>query len=420
MFGDTGNFRDSLGPLVVDLNAKGKSQIPRYEKSWVPKHLNGLYPVAGYYVLWDGLDNWPNEKGLKQTVVAWSYFPGHAHKHADEMSVLLWANGINWWTNIGYWPYGTKGRSEATSWSGSNAPHLVGEIKHSLRNTKLKFHGWSKHLAMIDLERRGPNEYVARRQVLQIKPNLWIVIDHASGNENDRTTITWTTSHNIQLRRGRYPGSYNLSIENGENNVSLTTFFLCSEDTKIRKYRGSFSPFAGWEDKRPASSIVIEQPANNSWAVSIWSMQNGIVPNLQFKGPPFMEEWKSPEKWKLVLPLIYSQMNICRHHNRVFVNEDVNGGVDPKKLILSEASQQGHSLAEIRIGYENTARKYPRKRYLMDRLSRATYFLFLIFLLQEAFFIAYGKLYGKYSAGLRLLSSFCWLVIGIGLVTVYL
>lgn len=95
MFGDTGG--GSLGLFVI------------------PKQSRSLYPVAGYCVWWDGLDAWPNEEALSQTVVAWSHFPGHAHKHADEMSVLLWANKHNWWTNIGYWPYGTKGRLEAVS-----------------------------------------------------------------------------------------------------------------------------------------------------------------------------------------------------------------------------------------------------------------------------------------------------------------
>ena len=293
MFGDTGNGRDNLGPLVTNVDSNGKSEILNYSKNWIPKQSRSLYPVAGYCVWWDGLDAWPNEKALSQTVVAWSNFPGHAHKHADEMSVLLWAGGQTWWTNVGYWGYGTKGRSEAVSWAGSNAPHLIDENADSVRNTKLKFHGWSEHLAVIDLERRGPREYVARRQVVHLKPNLWIVLDHTFGNEDQRTTTTWTTSYHVNLRKGERPGSY--ILETKDSNVKLTKFILTSEGAKISQFKGSFSPFAGWESHKPASAIVIEQPANDSWAAAIWSMQNSFGPMLQFTEPPSMQYWEGPE-----------------------------------------------------------------------------------------------------------------------------
>lgn len=208
MFGDTGGA--SFRPFVTKVDSNGKSEILNYSKNWIPKQSGSLYPVAGYCVWWDGLDGWPNEEALSQTVVAWSYFPGHAHKHADEMSVLLWATKHNWWTNIGYWPYGPKGRSEAVSWAGSNAPHVVNEPNNSKRQTRLLGYGWSDSLAVTDLER---------------------------------------------------------------------------------------------------------------------------------KWPPSMESWKCPEKWKIVLPLSFSVMNIWREDNRVFVNEDVRGSDTPKEIILSEAPQ---------------------------------------------------------------------------------
>jgi len=139
-------------------------------------------------------------------VVTWPYFPGHAHKHADEMSVLLWAGGYNWWTNVGYWPYGAKGRSEALSWAGSNAPHLFHESTHSKRKTKLLSYATSDYLNVIDLKRTGPNGYVARRQVIYLNPNLWIVIDCTEGSEDTLTTTAWTTSPEVKLYEEKAPG----------------------------------------------------------------------------------------------------------------------------------------------------------------------------------------------------------------------
>lgn len=417
-FGDTGSVRGSLGPVVTNVDANGRSEILKYQKNWLPKQSNSLYPVAGYSIWWDGLEEWPIEDKLSQTVVAWSYFPGHSHKHADEMSVLLWAGGQKWWTNVGYWPYGTKGRSEAVSWAGSNAPHLVNEVSNSVRSTKLNYYGWSDYLTMIDLERRGPQEYVARRQVVQLKPNLWIVIDHAFGNENDQNIITWTTCHNIQLRQGKIPGSYILKTQ--KNSPSLTKFILGSEGTKIMQLRGSFSPFAGWVENRPASAIVIEQPADNSWAVAIWSLRDGIGPALQFSEPPSMENWQGPENWNLLLPFASGVMKICREHNRVFVNEDTRGGDGPKEIVLSEGLQITNELADIHNGYENAARKYPRKTYSMQRQRKATYLCLFIFLFQEAFFLTYTRFGRTYHTVLRGLNSFGWIAMGIWLITIYL
>ena len=395
MFGDTGGGSSSLGPFVI------------------PKQSRSLYPVAGHCVWWDGLDAWPNAEALSQTVVAWSYFPGHAHKHADEMSVLLWANKHNWWTNIGYWPYGTKGRSEAVSWAGSNAPHVVNEPNNSKRQTRLLGYGWSDSLAVIDLERKGPEKYVARRQVVHLKPNLWIVLDHTFGNKDQRTTTTWTTSYHVNLRKGERPGSY--ILETKDSNVKLTKFILTSEGAKISQFKGSFLPFAGWESHKPASAIVIEQPANDSWATAIWSIQDGISPTFQFKGPPSMQSWEGSEKWKIVLPLASGVMNIWREDSRVFVTK---GSDSLREIILSEAPQITDELAEIHTAYENAAKKYPKKRYSIARHSKATYFLLLIFLLQEAFFLIYSRVHGKYYTGLRGLNLSCWIVGGIWLVTV--
>ena len=68
-----------------------------------------------------------------QTVMALSFFQGHGHKHADELSILTWAHGKRWLTSTGYWPYGIPGDESAYGWRGSNAPHWVGESANEAR-----------------------------------------------------------------------------------------------------------------------------------------------------------------------------------------------------------------------------------------------------------------------------------------------
>jgi hypothetical protein len=243
-------------------------------------------------------------------------------------------------------------------------------------------------------------------------------VDHTFGKESDRTTTTWTTSHEVNLSEGTIPGSYVLEAE--KNSASLTKFLLVSEDTNIMQFRGSFAPFAGWAANRPASAIVIEQPANNSWAVATWLMQNSVGPTLQFTEPPSMQYWEGPEKWKIVLPLSSSVMNIWREDNRMFVNEDARGSGSPKEIILSETPQITDELAEIHNAYENVATKYPRKRYSMHRHLKSTYFLIILVLVQEAFFLICRRSRGKYYTALRVMSVFGWVGVGTWLIFAYL
>ena len=117
MFGDTGRgIKNSRAPTENQGADEQRESLIYIDKS-NPIQPHSLYPISGYAIWWNGLDKLPNEQKLAQTTIAWSYFPGHAHKHADEMSDLLWTDGHNWMTNIGYWPYGTKGRSQAV-WEG--------------------------------------------------------------------------------------------------------------------------------------------------------------------------------------------------------------------------------------------------------------------------------------------------------------
>ena len=127
VFGDSGDETYPLGPPVAAFDSERRAQKLAYAPEWRPTEANSVFPVSGLSVWWEGLELWPNAPDLSQTVVTWSNFAGHGHKHADEMSVLFWAGGQTWWSNVGYWPYGNEARADAESWAGSNAPHLVDE-----------------------------------------------------------------------------------------------------------------------------------------------------------------------------------------------------------------------------------------------------------------------------------------------------
>src|SRR5262245_19159838 len=377
-----------------------------------------VFPVAGYAIWWDGLDHWPITRNLSQTVVAWSYFPGHAHKHADEMSVLLWARGQTWWTNVGYWPYGEVGRGEAESWNGSNAPHLTGERASSVRTTRLLGHGRVGGSRFIDLERRGPEGYVARRQVVQVTSNLWVIIDHAAGGPRDRTTTVWTAAHDIQLNEGHISASYELRSKTSES--VLTKFISGSVGTTIRSVTGSRTPFAGWQvvdnSGRPASAILVEQPANDSWAMAVWSLNDKRSGTRRVIAAPSMHSWEGPEKWAIVLPVESGTIRLSR-----VANEIVLQGFDgkyPARLMLARPAGIEEKRAAVHEAHEKLSRKYPRFGDHVDYRLKATYLVLVGIALQETVFAVYKFFTRKYYFLFRGLSAIAWAVLGLFLVVI--
>ncbi len=420
MFGDTEGGSDLPGPLVSQFDREGLYG-PLTHKAESSQPQTASYPIAGYSIWWSGLNRSTMVHDLSQTVVAWSYFPGHAHKHADEMSVLLWAGGQTWWTNVGYWFYGSVERDEAESWNGSNAPHLTGESVSSMRTTRMLGQARADGLAFIDLERRGPQGYVARRQVAQAMDGLWVVLDHTSGDAGDRTETLWTTSHDIQLTEGRISGSYDLTRP--LNKSMLRTFIFGSSGTSIRQFKGSQRPFAGWQITadnipRPAPALMVEQPANDSWAVTIWSLNDTGSGAKNVTAMPSMHSWNGPENWTIMLPVKSGTIRLSREADNVFLED---GGTRPSTyLTLERPVGIDQKIVDIQTAREHARSEYRKPGFqdAVDYRFKATYFSIFLLVLQEAFFGIYGKFTSKHYALLRGLSAIAWVVVGIWLVAI--
>lgn len=375
------------------------------------------YPVAGYAVWWDGLEHWPDSPRLRQTLVAFSFFPGHAHKHADDLSVVLWAGGQTWWTNLGYWSYGLPERSQAESWNGSNAPHLVDEPKDSRRTPKMLFHGSSSRVVMLDVERDGPGTYAARRQVLHLKPNAWLVLDSISGSPGLRSMTRWTIGYGIRLREHETARRYVLEAEDAP--ATLVASFFGSPGLSLRRLANTLGPFAG--RSAPAASesgvpaIEVEQPADGSWAGVVWVFdQDGtLVPP---GGKPEMVLWHSPEHWTAIVPGESTAMEIARRGDRLSVREVEGKFVET--LLLGTASYAPQR-AEIRRAFLNAEAKYPRFRNHLRYRQWSTYLLVAAAAVQELLFLGFSSNTGRVYGWLRLLTLGLWIGGGIWLVAVF-
>lgn len=357
VFGDTDGSSDGAGPVVADVNEPGQVGRP-VARAWSPKNTVLLAPVAGYCLWWDGLGDWPDSRRLGQTAIAWSYFPGMGHKHADEMSLTVWAGGTAWWSNVGYWPYDVKGRELAESWDGANAPHLVGEPAESPRETHLRYHGREGSLAMIDLERHGPGAYTVRRQVIHVGQHLWIVIDTSSGAETARTRTVWTTSPAVRLTENPAgEGAYMLT--DGNTGQALRAYFGGTPGTTLRKIEGSHAPFGGWSVVggvvQPAPALVIEQPANGSWALASWSLTDATGSGPGLVGAPRMQRWEGAEDWEVMLPTADGPLVLRRQHGQISSSGSPGHS---SSLEMAPGPDVSGPTAELRAALTSASEKY--------------------------------------------------------------
>lgn len=403
------------GPLTTRVRSDHRSEPLAY-RAWPVPDPQALYPVAGYSIWWSGLGRQAKRQEPSQTMVAWSYFPGHGHKHADEMSVILWGAGRTWVTNVGYWPYGVPGRSVAKSWNGSNAPHLVDEPAESPRSTRLISSGWSESLAALDLVRRGGAGYTARRQIVHVDPDLWIVMDHASGAPGDTSRVLWTTAADLRMRRLTPAGLYRIDPPAGPASLSLR--LATSPGATIRELRGSHDPFAGWHvvggRPRQADTVLVDQPARDSWTIAVWCLATRPA-SPSCPDRPISARFHGDEDWSVAVPRAETSLAVTRHAESVQISrEGVPGARD---LILQPGPDIGAARARIRVAFEAAAQKYPRFRDLEYYRLRATYALLVLFGLQEIFFAVLCPV--GYRLSLRRAAVVAWVAVGVWLVAFY-
>lgn len=405
-YGDTWIQPSRVGPPIVEVDERGMSSPLHLTERVKPQSVNNLFPVSGYFLRWEGLEHWPDPTELNQTVMAWSYFPGHGHKHADEMSVLLWANGETWLTNRGY-------RPGAEHWDGSNAPHLRLENDNSVRETEVKFSGWSDELALIDVERKGAGDYVVRRELVRVKPHVWLIFDQSSGSAKDVTTTSWITPDGISWQETEQSHVY--VLKGRDPHVTMTVFFAGSSGTTFRRPPGAER--FGTKGEGTKVGLITEQPADGSWALSVWVLNSPPHAKLHLVGGPIVSDRTGAENWAISLPAESGGVKISRDRSRLVV-ADLGNFPTSRSITLSPAENVDAHVKKIRTAYEHVAGKYPpRFRDLLLYRTRASAILVFFFIVQELEFMLAPR---RWYARLRLLNCLCWLGGGVWLHFVYL
>jgi hypothetical protein len=416
MFGDTHGEAETLGPLVAELDNDGRAlkMDPKYD--WRPRLAYALYPVAGFGIWWSGLEHWPGPAGMSQTVVTWSNFPGHGHKLMDELSVLYWANGQTWWSNVGYWPYGVNGRDDTTSWIGSNAPHWKGEGDDSGRVVQLLGAGRSDELAAIDLKRETTDGYRVRRQVVDFRGRLCVVLDAAFDTNGRRTQSVWRSFPDVIVEKGLNRSGYRLHTRNGMPAISVV---FAGPDLDVREpaelYAGVEGAIAQQDGPRPTPAFRVSHASDGRWAAVVWSTSDD---ELQYDiiGMPSMATWRDPSNWELAIRTDEGEFVVRRTSMEVEV-KDTDGR--RHTVQLKDAGGITEERGNIQNALAAMKRQYTKHADLVEYRTKATYALILLLLIQEAFFLSYRRLRGRYYRGLRAFSLVCWIALGLWMPTFY-
>lgn len=301
-------------------------------------------PLSGQAVWWDG-------EGI-QTVVPWGWFAQHGHTRAQEMSLLIWADGTDWNTNTGYWPNGDEaGFNLAAGWAGGNGPHLVGEAGHSRRRTSVLAQAQRDGLRLLDLERVVADGPRVRRQIIQWQARQWLVLDSFDDAQQRPLRVLWTGApETVQtaaderaftLRREGSPLRFTVAVE-GSPGVTATAL------------SGSRSPFGGWVafDRQAVAAPAVDARLPAGWMLTTLQLTTGDTATpLRAR----MQRYTGPDDWEVVLPLGDTPVRLARRGSELRVD-------DSARVPLTAAAPVDAELAAIERAGDAVRREFPRFR----------------------------------------------------------
>lgn len=331
-----------------------------------------LYPVAGYAVAWFC------GRYSAQSVMAFSQFVGHGHKHADELSLMTWTRDSRWLTGVGYWPYGVPGDEQAYGWGGSNAPHWLGETTVGEREPLLLASGSSAGVSFLDARRTGDGASEFRRQVLQIGEDWWIILDFAKGPTNAEGQVLWTFFPGITLAE-QADGGFIASNGTNKMQVNLTG----SEKIKTQFVMAERSPWRGWVVKdrvpTPAATVLARFTANSVLVSSFRAVNEDKPQDMTIN----LLTQQGPEAWELAIDIAGDRRASIARHPGGHIELKGMEEIGDTRMTLTAAPDIRAERAIIRAAYSSLAADFPRYREVFNYRLKATKLLLAIFAAQE-------------------------------------
>jgi hypothetical protein len=287
---------DETLPPIGDTTAKAPWTLESDSAKTKPNRGDFFLPLSGYAIWWSGLEHWSDNGPLSQLTATWSHFATEAHRHMDEMSMTLWANGRDWIVASGYWPYDSPLRTSAESWEGANGPHAIGETRPLPQSTRALSHAFESGGAAMELLRDGARGARFRRQIIQAGSGLWIVLDSRDGTSSLTTETVWTMASDLLATRSSNSNVFFLAAPNGaKGQLSIATSDTAAQVELLRARPDSA---IGWTALdgivRPAWSVVLNAPPNTASATVI-DINRGTAEHTDTQ-----LHWRSSDDWDVV------------------------------------------------------------------------------------------------------------------------
>jgi heparinase II/III-like protein len=402
LYGDTEWL--SYPPLMVAESDSGKGPL-RPLAPEPPRVRNAVDAAAGYAVFWSAPGTHPPAGGADaQVLMAWPNFISRAHKRADEMSLLFWAKGKDWWTGMGYLPYGMQYRDKAEGWDGSNAPHAIGEKAGIPRATVLeRFAGEDGGSYYLDLERRTADGYRARRQLLYLPPGLWLVLDAVSDSLKRRSHVVWTASPSMRIRARGAEVAKGEDGGGGEKAFDITDTVSAAALKAVVDVlpapppgsagpailRGSTEPFAGWMSMekgiRKADALLFDL-ASGSQAAMAWALDT----LGQTLASVTLTEYRPDGAWKARIAVRGDTLALaCDGQALEITPANGKSGAARLRLELQPAPGPERRYGKMTAAFLEVSGKYTRYQESFAPYREKWILILLgLFCLQEAFFLA--------------------------------
>lgn len=313
-----------------------------------------VFPVAGYAVLQQPL---PQFETQLHAVLAWSYFKNNGHKHADEMSLYLWAKDIEWTGGFGYWPYGYAGMAQAYGWTSSNAPHLAGEATNSQRSTSFDGAAQADNFAFVALTRQAKDASL-NRQLISLNNQL-LVLDFADSAKSEVATY-WNFPAAVELTATAEPAQFNVTAKTDASQLQIRLWGQPIPD--IRQLHGQMSPAAGWNVLRNVPT------ATDALAVQQAKGQTVTLTQLQFGAEALQAATLKPgsnaKSWQLTSDCIVlkrsaqqlSYQDQCQQRSLNFVLQPYTDQTAYQRIIAaSEQAKQSYPYFKALVKYRGYA-----------------------------------------------------------------
>ena len=349
--------------------------------------------ASGLAVWWSGGQT-NDGNAAAQTLVTWANFATEAHKHADEMAMFVWTRRSDILIGSGYWPYDGANGNDAAGWAGANAPHFSGEKSGVRGVTRLLGAASSKWVELADMERVTSTGKRLRRQVVHLRPNIWIAIDQATSPQSDSFIVDWMFDPMLKLDAS---SEHTVAVQGADGAVAAVTLSGC-RGGGWHIVSGSKIPFAGWTAPAghivAAPTIVRQCPANEIAVLAMIANEGSSM--LAAPDDSLLVEVRSADQWQ-VRTSANSEPLLSRAGQQILVARSICAAeCEPVEILdtaWSEAAKQ-----KIDRAFGDLSKKYIRyQESWLEYRFKMTFVLFGLWCGFLALLVGGALLQRKYS-----------------------